>query len=82
MFVFACGEGANDDTAGGGTPAPADTGLGGSPVVPDAGLGGGGGPDAGPPEGPIYDLAHSAAAHELPLYRRTSEQFHVVSTPR
>jgi hypothetical protein len=28
MFVFACGEGANDDTAGGGTPAPADTGPG------------------------------------------------------
>lgn len=82
MFVFACGEGTNDG-ANGGPPGSADFGTegtggtgapggteapGGTPATPDAGL----------PEGPIYDLTH-ADHHGQPAYRAHVDQFDVVS---
>ena len=80
MFVFACGEGANDTTGGGGNAETPDAGTGGT--VGPGGAGGGGGhattPDAGPPEGPIYDLTHTDH-HALPAYRPQVSQFDVVS---
>ncbi len=76
LTPLGCGEGGGADATGTG-----GSGGGAGGAIADSGVGGSGGagpsPDAGP-EGPIYDLAGSAAAHELPLYRPNVGQFQVL----